>query len=135
MMVFMTGALAISELDDLRDLAGMAVARVAQSIGEGCARDACIWMRLYERLQRHVARLERAAQSPSAPPSAPPSASMPAPAAEDSSRDAGPGRVSTAAASDSSDSLDRIFFQTVLSSWPSGLAAPHGGRRQTGMAP
>lgn len=132
MMALMTGALAISELDDLRDLAGMAVARVAQSISEGCARDACTWMRVYERLQRHVARLEEAVRpaplldaprpdAPPAPVAAPRKAALP-PAAE-------PG------ASHSSDSLDRVFFDAVLSSWPSGVPQPGTARRQTGMAP
>lgn len=126
MMAFMTGALAISELDDLRDLARMAVARVAQSISEGCARDACTWMRVYERLRRHVSRLE------SALPSEPP-----APAAErapEAVRPAPPA-AATPVASDASDSLDRVFFDAVISSWPSGGPPLGTARRQTGMAP
>jgi hypothetical protein len=124
MMALMTGALAISELDDLRDLAGMAVARVAQSISEGCARDACTWMRVYERLQRHVARLEEAA-----PPE------QPAPAVENAPGEIQPDAAAASSASDSSDSSDRVFFDAVLSSWPSGVPQPGTARRQTGLAP
>lgn len=127
-MAFMTGALAISELDDLRGLAGLAVARLAQSIGEGCARDACTWMRVYERLQRHVSRLE------SALPSEPAAPALAAERATEAVRPA-PDAAATPAASDASDSLDRLFFDAVLSSWPSSAPAPHAGRRQTGMAP
>lgn len=123
----MTGALAISELDDFRDLAGMAVARLADAIRQGCARDACTWMRVYERLRRHVSRLE--ARRPPEP------AVEPAPEAVRAAPTTVPAAAETAAASDSSDSPDRIFFDAVLSSWPSGARTPDAARRPTGMAP
>lgn len=131
----MTGALILSELDDFRDLAGMATARLAESIRQGRARDAGVWMRLYERLLRHVSRLEEAVRPAPAP------APTPAPAAEPARSDAPPAADAPLApaaepdALDASDSLDRIFFDAVLSAWPSGVPEPGTDRRRTGMAP
>ncbi len=127
----MTGALILSELDDFRDLAGMATARLADAIRQGRARDAGVWMRLYERQLRHVSRLEEAVRP----------APTPAPAAERARSDAPPAAAAPLASAvepdalDASDSLDRIFFDAVLSAWPSGVPEPGTDRRRTGMAP